>query len=269
MNINDIKKLKASGESINRKRSFFMSLVYFNGAKNSLLRFREKIAEFDLARDRLTRNIKELKIFCSANEGCELTHEIKSYIEQWPEGRGLDVEGAMEEMHPELAESLSHYFNFLTNCVASVESCVNQEIAKLLFGKNLKEHELKEWIPKGIGHRPKHLLEWKGQLAIDDAEIFSALVTFQKVVECRNNFVHYKSRPVAFTYSEINIANVAGDENANIEFCSVALESVCQILNRLVGTDLKFIFEPSILGFQPNWSPSPYLNFHHEEAAIS
>ena len=138
-----------------------MTLVYFNGANESFFRFSEKISEFELARDWFIRNIEELESFRSANEGCELTQEIESYFDQWPEGRGLDVEGAMEEMHPSLAESLSHYFNFLTNCVASVESCVNHEIAKLLYSSNLKEDELKKWMESGIGDRPEHLLKWK------------------------------------------------------------------------------------------------------------
>ena len=106
-------------------------------------------------------------------------------------------------------------------------------------------------------------------MAKEDYEISSALVTFQKIVECRNNFVHYKSRPVTFTYNEINIANVVGDQNATMEFCSVALDSVCQILNRLVGDNLNWTFETSMLGFQPNWSPSPYISFRHEKDAVS
>lgn len=263
MKVHDIKKLKLSGQSIDKKRSFFMPLVYFNGAKESVCNFNDKIKEFELVRDWFTRNIKELEDFCSANEGREVTPEIMSYFDQWSEGCRLDVEGAMEEMHSPLAESLRHYFNFLTYCVASVESCTNQEIAKLLHSGDLKEDELEKWKPLGIGCRPRHLLEWKARSELKDAELLSTLEIFQKVVKCQNNFVHYKTRPVTFTYNEFDIANVVGDKNANIEFCSIALASVCKILNHLVGDDQCLTFETSFLGFQPGWSPSPYINFHY------
>jgi len=174
------------------------------------------------------------------------------------------VEGAMTEIHAPLANSISHYFNLVTNCVAALEACTNQLIAKLLASGDIQEATIASWRPAGIANRPRHLLEWLNNPITDESETKQALEVFSQIVSIRNSFVHYKPMPVTFTYEKLSMADVVGDDNVNPEFCYVALKSISFLLDLLTQDKRKFrnTFHIARMGFSPGGWPSPYIDFH-------
>lgn len=257
-----LRRLKISAAAIERKRTFFMPLVYFNAAKISCYNFSKSIKIFEEHRDWFVKNIEKLQDIVEQYGPREVTAEIEEFIDQWPEGDGLDIEGAMEEIHPILAESLSYYFNFVTNSVAAVESCTNLKIATLLHSGKLTINEIKDWESKGIGDRPLHLLAWLEKPSHPSNELKAALEVFRQAVKTRNRFVHYEFTPTTFTYKDIGIENIIGDQHINESFCESVLDATHMILTSLTATDYSIgllAFDRFFIDFRQTSSPSPYL----------
>ncbi|RVU33362.1 hypothetical protein EOE67_17360 [Rheinheimera riviphila] len=273
----DINKITVSGTSIKGKNIFLMPLVYFNSAKVSLRLFNEAKNIFEETRDWFVRNIQEYQNLFEKNEQKEIDSEINNYLEQWPEGMSLDIDGAFEQTHAPLAEAVAHYFSFLTNCVASVESVesvessVNLKLAILLTSGKISSNEIESWNSQGISDRTKKLLHHILVRVLDvetgkplsKQRLDASLDVFVEVVQSRNQLVHYKSKPSEFTHFEISIDKITGLNNVNEEFCLKAIDAIYVILNAMSLDDNWMgdtIFDKKNIGFSPNWSPSPYIN---------
>lgn len=259
MKHDDLKRLRKTATAIAGRHTFFMPLVYYNAAKLSYVQYLKSNQVFNQTRDWFVRNIEELQFEQDRSE--VLTPEFMAFVDQWPEGQSLDTQGAMEEIHEPLAETLSNYFNLLTNCVAAVESGVNLKIAELLHSEKLTVDDINRWDSRGIGDRPLRLLTWlAGQDSLSEA-LLNALPIFADVVQSRNRFVHYSFKPAVFSHYKIELASIVGDENVSTPFCDAALAAIQVILTEIFSDHFNYgeAFEAGILGFRPCMSPSPYL----------
>lgn len=258
----DLRKLKKSAKSADGKFMLFMPLVYFNSAKIAHQNFIVSLRKFNEAKDWFLMHINELNEFIDKHKGAGITQEVVEYIDQWPGGRCLDVEGAMEETHESLVETTAYFFNLLTNGVAAVESAVNLKMAGLLHKRSLSEKIVEEWNSKGIGDRPKHLLAWLSSTSSIQPPHESIFACFDQIVKSRNNFVHHKITPAKFTYTDISIENIAGDKNINKDFCSTAIDSIQEIIIKLNPADdicVEMTFNKDLISYAPRLSPSPYI----------
>lgn len=256
MNMN---KLKNKGKLLSNEHVFYMPLVYFNSAHNSVNDFSAALEEFNEVRDWFFEKKRELDAFYSENKS-----ESFDFLQQWPDGLELDLNGAFEQAHSYIAKTMASFFNFLTNTVAAVESSVQLKIAKLLNTGEVSDEDISLFYSQkiGIAKRTKFFLTWMEERKMVPPVPNSAIDNFQAVVTLRNHFVHYEFSPAVFSTDEIEISKIIGDEKVSKSFCLQALTSLKIILIALYDSDPflgEMVFEHSFSDYSPPMTPSPYI----------
>lgn len=262
MKINDINKLKKTGELLSHEHMFYMPLVYFNSAVNSANDFSDSLEEFNNVRNWFLEKKRELDDFYITNNNKSLDDVDLDFLSEWPDGLGLDLKGAFEQTHSCIAITMANFFNFLTNTVAAVESSVNLRIAELLNSGEISKEVILSWDFKGIAARPEHLLNWMGERRMVSPVLDDAFVTFKQVVKLRNHFVHYKFSPAIFSTDEIEISKIVGEEKVSEVFSAKAVSSLKVILVALYDKESflgEMVFERNFRDYSPPMTPSPYI----------